>query len=121
MPKPVMSHIPERPKPWRPWQGKNREGRIVFEPARIAPIGGACFAVLALAFYLFRQVAGSPMAAGDVLVGVALVFVAGYAATGIFVYWLLLVADRELPSIEEIPSPPARETKKAEGPGANQT
>jgi hypothetical protein len=119
--KPVLPHIPERPRPWRPWQNKNRQGRIVFEPARIAPIGGACFAVLALAFYLLLQVLGSPMAAGDVLVGVALVFVAGYTATGIFVYWLLLVADRELPVIEEIPSPPAHDAGKPEGPGANQT
>ncbi len=87
-------------RPWVPWRSRKNPGWIVLEPARLAPLGGAVAVVLALTYYLLREWWGVPMAASDVIVRVALVFVVGYAATGIFVWYVMAVAWRELTSRE---------------------
>ena len=61
------------------------------------------------------------MAPQDVLVGVSLVFVGGYAVTGIFVWYLLQVAWRELSELPEAPrravsAPSMAEALEAETP-----
>lgn len=89
------------------------------EPARLAPVGAALFALLALLFYVLRQFQGVSMAVGDVVVGVALTFVVAYAATGIFVYYVLRLAEHERP-VEE-PEPEESEPSETEaGPGGEE-
>ncbi len=88
---------PERPKPWSPWESRGASGWIVLEPVRLAPLGGTVAGVLALAYFLLRQSWGEYYSPGDVLVGAGLAFVVGYAATGLFVWYLLHVIWRELP------------------------
>jgi len=94
---------PERPKP-RALFHSNRPSWVILDPARLAPVGGSLFAFATLLYYLARDRFGTAIAGLDIVVGVAFTFVIGYAATGIFVYWLLWVAARELP--EEIAAPP---------------
>lgn len=107
---------PERPKP-RMLFHSNRPSWVILEPARLAPVGGSLFALLTLIYYLARDWFGAAIAGMDIVVGVAFTFVIGYAATGIFVYWLLCVAARELPEEDAAPTPPisAGETRAAEG------
>jgi len=106
---------PERPKPRALFQS-NRPSWVILEPARLAPVGGSLFAFVTLLYYLARDWFGTAIAGMDIVVGVAFTFVVGYAATGVFVYWLLWVAARELP--EEVAAPPpsagARETAAPE-------
>ncbi len=74
---------------------------LIMDPSRVAPVGGVGCGLLALLVYFARQMAGVALAPGSVLVGTALSFVVGYAATGIFVYFLLRVAEVELGPAEE--------------------
>lgn len=59
------------------------------EPARLAPVGGTVFALVAMLIYFMCQLQGLKLSAAKVAVGVALVFVIAYAATGLLVYYLL--------------------------------
>lgn len=111
---------PVWPRPRFPWEGWNRPAWLILNPVTLAPPGGVLFAMLALSYYLLLQWLGYSMSPQDVLVGVALVFVAGYAATGIFVWYVLRVAWRELPDFLKgrrpsvTPAPSASESSKAE-------
>lgn len=87
----------------------------MLEPARLAPLGGTTAAVLALAYYLFREWMGLPMSAATIIVRVSLSFVVGYAATGILVWYVLQVLWRERPVEAAKPVPegtPDKESKK---------
>lgn len=53
--------------------------------------------MLAMGYYVLRQTLGVQYGVGPFLIGVSLTFVAGYTMTGLFVYYLLWVAEREFP------------------------
>jgi hypothetical protein len=93
---------PERPRPKPPWKEENRPGWLIPEPARLAPVGGLFCALIALFYYSIRQYAGIQYGVGPFLVGVSLTFVIGYTTTGLFVYYLLWVAEREFPREEKL-------------------
>lgn len=86
---------PERPRLRRP--RKAAEQWLILEPARLAALGGAICAVLVLAINFLRQVSGAPVAPGTVLVAAALTFVVSYTLIGVFVWYLLWVAEKEWP------------------------
>ncbi len=64
-------------------------------------VGGTFFAWILLVVQFIRQFSGTPTLNLHLFVGLAIAFVIGYAATGLFVYYLLIVAERELPEAEE--------------------
>jgi len=68
---------------------------LVLEPHRLGLVAAAFFTLLAALFYLLRSSAGASFSPGDVLVGAMSTFVVSYAAVGLFVWYVLLVADRE--------------------------
>lgn len=112
---------PDWPRPRLPFKDWGRPAWLVLNPVKLAPPGGVLCAVSALSYYLFRQWLGYTMAPQDVLVGVSLVFVGGYAVTGIFVWYLLQVAWRELSELPEAPrravsAPSMAEALEAETP-----
>jgi len=86
---------PNLPRPWSPWEVQGKLGWIVVEPIRLAPLGGAVAGMVALAYFLLRQWRGESYSPGNVIVWVGLATVVGYAATGIFVWYLLHVLWRE--------------------------
>ena len=92
---------PERPKPVWPWRKAGGPAWLLSEPARLAPLGGAVFALVALTFYFVRQSMGAAMPPMQVFTGVAVTFVVGYAATGCFVWYVLRVSWREFPPVEK--------------------
>ncbi len=77
-------------------------------PLRLGFLGGVFFGWLDLLYYVLRTWSGVIYTPQSVVLGVARTFLAGYAAVGLFVCYLLWVAQRELP--EEIPE----EEKKAQ-------
>ena len=92
---------PKRPKPTWPWRKAGGPAWLLSEPARLAPLGGAAFALVALTFYFVRQSMGTPMPPMQVFTWVAVTFVVGYAATGCFVWYVLRVSWREFPPVEK--------------------
>ncbi len=66
------------------------------EPARLAMLGGSICATLAMVYVFIRQQLGMVVDPGQALVRVGLAFVISYAVTGLFVYYLLWVAEKEL-------------------------
>lgn len=75
---------------------------LVLEPNRLGLAAGAMFSALALVGYgLAGVIGGAPYPVGQQVVGAMATFVVGYAAVGIFVWYLLYVAEREFgPEIE---------------------
>jgi hypothetical protein len=71
-------------------------GWLILEPSRIGAIAGCFFSGVAALVYLVRQQLGIPMAIADVALGVAKSFVVSYVAAGVFVLYLLWIAEREL-------------------------
>ena len=90
---------PELPKVRRhKWRDA---GWLAMEPAKLGTVVACFSAGLALLFLFVRQRLGTPMPIGDVALGVVKTFVVSYVATGLFVLYLLWVAERELAPPEE--------------------
>lgn len=70
---------------------------LIMEPARIAPVGGALFAALAMVYYVALQAGGAVIPPMDVVLGVLKTFVVSYAGTGLFIYFVMRVVEREFP------------------------
>jgi len=79
----------------RPFLGGRRGGRLALDPHRLGLLGGVACATLALFAYVVRQRFGGPMLPSEVLVGVSATFVVSYALIGIFVWYLLRLAEHE--------------------------
>lgn len=94
---------PERPKlaPFLGWLGSKEPRWLIVEPQKIGVVGGTLFATLALLYYVIRQLLGYTMMIQDVVLGVLLTFVVGYAGTGLFVVYILWVGEREIPEVKE--------------------
>ena len=94
---------PERPKlaPFLGWLGSKEPRWLIVEPRKIGVVGGVFFATLALMYYVLRQFFGHTMMIQEVVIGVTLTFVVGYAGTGLFVVYVLWVGERELPEVKE--------------------
>lgn len=58
-------------------------------------LGGLFFATCTMIVYLIRQLSGEPVDAQHAAVSVALVFLASYAGTGFYVWYMLKVAESE--------------------------
>ncbi len=87
---------PARPKP-KAWFDPEYSFWIILDPAKVALLGGTLFATLTLLFYfVYQGMGGGAVSPMTVAVRVGLVFVVSYTATGVFSYYLLRVADREL-------------------------
>ncbi|MBI2425019.1 MAG: hypothetical protein HYV27_19495 [Candidatus Hydrogenedentes bacterium] len=67
------------------------------DPARIAPVGGTFFAALAMLYFVALQAGGTAIPPMDVVLGVLKTFVVSYAGTGLFVYFVMRVIEREFP------------------------
>jgi len=91
-----MEKLVDRPKRRR-WFKPRQPAWVVLEPNRLGMAGGAVAAFCALVFYFLRDMLGYPMAPDRVIVGAAMTFVVGYGAVGAFFWYLLWVAERELP------------------------
>lgn len=100
MPKDPLEKLVDRPKRKRFFKQRT-PAWLVLEPNRIGMAGGAVAATLALIFYFTRHLSGHEMPPERVLIGAAATFVVGYGAFGIFTWYLLWVAERELPISEE--------------------
>lgn len=100
MPKDPLEKLIDRPKRRR-WFKPRQPAWIVLEPSRIGMAGGAISATGALVLYFVRQQMGAYIPPQQVLIGAAATFVIGYGAVGIFTWYLLWVAERELPIPEE--------------------
>lgn len=104
---------PERYRPRR-WFDPNLRYWFILEPARLGMVGGAVAAVGTLTYLYIRQQMGLVMEPSYVLFRIALAFVVSYALTGLFVYYLVWVADRELnaapaPAPSPLPEEPGEE------------
>lgn len=93
---------PPRPK-LRKWFPQRGPTWLKLEPAGLATVGGLFFATCSMLVYLARQLFGSDIELPDIVVGVVLTFVVSYAGTGIFVWYMLHLAEGELGR----PKPPA--------------
>lgn len=131
MPKDLSKKLVDRPKR-RAWFGQRKPKWVVLEPNRIGMVGGTVSATVALIYYFVRHISGAYMPPERVLVGAAATFVVGYGAVGIFTWYLLWIADRELPipehelrigrqrikasdlagAVEEIPAEPAESNEE---------
>lgn len=88
------------------------------EPAGLATVGGLFFATCSVVVYLVRQLAGGEIPLQDVVVGVTLTFVVSYAGTGLFVWYMLHLAEGELDRPRPKPVPEFRaEPEMDSGPG----
>lgn len=95
-----MDKLVDRPKRRRLFKPR-QPAWIVLEPGRIGMAGGAVSATLALVYYFVRGIMGHPVTPDRALIGAAATFVVGYGATGVFTWYLLWVADREMPVPED--------------------
>lgn len=92
------------------------------EPARIAPIGGTLCLLAAMVYYLLRQLFHMPLDLIIMAKSALLAFLAGYAVTGLLVYYVLHLIEAERPledeeTPEEVNAPvageaPAEETEQ---------
>jgi hypothetical protein len=69
---------------------------LKLEPAGLAAVGGLFFATCSVVVYLVRQLTGSAISLQDMAVGVSLTFVVSYGGTGLFVWYMLHLAEGEL-------------------------
>lgn len=113
MAKPDPKKLIRRPR-YRRIFGKRAPAWLVLEPNRLGLLGAAIFATLAMLYFGVRNAAGAQLPPRQVLVGVGITFVLSYAAVGIFVWYMLFVAEREFgpPALDEIQR--SRLTKKRE-------
>ncbi|MBI1317474.1 MAG: hypothetical protein GC168_00810 [Candidatus Hydrogenedens sp.] len=79
---------------------------LVVEPHRLGLAGGALFATLTLLVYAWWNSEGTRVDTAGVLVGAAATFVVGYAAIGLFVWYILHV------TYVELGPPPEQEHKR---------
>jgi len=100
MPKDPLAKLVDRPKRRR-WFKPRQPAWLVLEPNRLGMAGGGVAGLGALILYFLRHVSGYPMSPDRVLIGAAMTFVVGYGAVGVFTWYLLWVAERELPIPEE--------------------
>ncbi len=68
---------------------------LVLEPHRLGMAAGALFSVLAMLAYNIVGWLGNPVPVSQMLIGAMATFVISYAAVGVFVWYVLLVAERE--------------------------
>lgn len=68
---------------------------LVLEPHRLGMAAGALFSVVAMFGYNVAGWLGSPVPVSQMLIGAVATFVISYAAVGVFVWYVLLVAERE--------------------------
>ena len=90
---------PERPVPRR-FKRSDRPVWMSLHPATLAPIGAVVFGFLMVALYLLLYLAGYTVSPVRMVIGVLMAIVLGYGVTGGFVYYLLFVAEREIPRKE---------------------
>ena len=76
---------------------------LKIEPSRLAMLSALFFSTCVMLFYFIRQCLGVSMGPVEVLLGVAKTFLVSYAGTGFFVWYLLRVAERELPQTSKKP------------------
>lgn len=95
-------------KPRRPEQPRLRNvfGRpnaawLILEPHRVGLLIGTLAATLLLSIQFIRQLQGALVDVGSLLVGALTLFVVSYGASGLFVWYLLYVRERELAPVEE--------------------
>lgn len=100
MPKDPLEKLVDRPKRRR-WFKPRQPAWLVLEPNRLGMAGGSLAGFGALVFYFLRHISGYPMAPDRVFIGAATTFVVGYGAVGAFTWYLLWVAEKELPIPEE--------------------
>jgi len=75
------------------------------DPQRLALLSALFFSTCVMLFYFVRQCLGVYMEPGDIVLGIAKTFLVSYAGTGFFVWYLLRVAERELPRTEKKSAP----------------
>ena len=68
---------------------------LVLEPHRLGMAAAALFSVLAMLGYNIAGWLGVPVPVSQMLIGAVATFVISYAAVGLFVWYVLLVAERE--------------------------
>ena len=73
-----------------------KPGRLILEPHRIGLLFGSTLATLVLLVQLFRQWQGAELAPTTVIFGVCATFIVAYGGAGLFVIYLLYVAEKEL-------------------------
>lgn len=78
---------------------------LKMEPPRLALLSALFFSTCVMVFYFIRQCLGRSMEPPELLLGIAKTFLVSYAGTGFFVWYLLRVAERELPQISKKPPP----------------
>jgi hypothetical protein len=91
---------PERPRP-RQFKRTDRPVWMNLHPKTLAPIGGVAFSLVMLLVYLIMYLANTPADPVQMVIGVLLAFVLGYGVTGGFVFYVLYVAEREIPRKEQ--------------------
>lgn len=91
---------PERPK-LAPFFKKLPKGWITFEPMHWALLGGFFFGVVALMIYSICYLLGMDLNPHRVIIRIALSFVLGYGLSGVFIWYLLFVVQREIPEEQE--------------------
>ena len=85
----------------RKWIKESGPAWVVLAPSRVAPVGGFFFTALALTFYIAKQALGYETDFLRMVFGTVFTFVLSYAATGLFVWFLLIVGEREFPILEK--------------------
>ena len=100
MPKDPLDKLIDRPKRRRFFKPR-QAAWLVLEPNRLGMAGGGVAGLGALILYFVRHISGYPMSPERVLIGAAMTFVVGYGAVGIFTWYLLWVAEKEIPVLEE--------------------
>jgi hypothetical protein len=76
--------------------GLLKPGRLILEPHRIGMLVGMTLATLVLLVQLLRQWQGADLAPTTVIVGVCSTFIVAYGGAGLFVIYLLYIAEKEL-------------------------
>ncbi len=85
----------------RPSFGLMRPGRLILEPHRIGMIAGFGLATLVLLILVLQQWQGADLAPTTVIVGVFTTFIVSYGSAGLFVIYLLYIAEKELDVIRK--------------------
>ena len=85
----------------RPRFGLMRPGRLILEPHRIGMIAGFALATFVLLILVLQQWQGADLAPKTVIVGVCTTFIVAYGGAGLFVIYLLYIAEKELDIIRK--------------------
>lgn len=91
---------PEQPK-LRNVFGKPDSAWLILEPHRVGLLIATLITTVLLSIQFIRQLQGTTVDTGSLLVGALTLFVVSYGASGLFVWYLLYVRERELAPLEE--------------------